>query len=173
MLHPPLRTQDTPNVPIRSSVATPSLTPRHAEVLRRSAIDLAVAAEAGCVSVTPDDPRLEAFADYQRADGILFPVHPPDGSNGRYQLRRDRDRVTTDPKTGKQRSAKYEQPTGQAHRLDIHPRSRIHLRDVTIPLYVTEGIKKAWALTSLGRAAIALGGVWCCLLYTSPSPRDS
>jgi len=89
LVHPPLRNDDTPE-------QTAALTPRHAEVLRRSAIDIGVAAEASCISVTADDPRLEPFANYQRADGILFAVHPPDGSNGIYSLRRDRDRVRGD-----------------------------------------------------------------------------
>ena len=99
LVHPLLSSDGTPrdsserSVPKQDSTA---LTPRHAEVLRRSAVHPAVAAEAGCVSVTPDDPRLEAFDDYQRAPVMLFPVHPPDGSNDIYSLRRDRDRVRGD-----------------------------------------------------------------------------
>jgi len=138
------------------------LEPRHRERLeQRSAIAPDVLAERGVRSVAAADPRLGPFADYQRADGILIPLYPPDGSNGRYTLRRDHDRLVTDRETGKQRRAKYEQPAGQAHRLDVHPRNRPALSDPTIPLWVTEGIFKNDALASAGRCSIGLGGVWC------------
>ena len=140
----------------------PALLPQHQEQLEHaSAIAPDVLAERGYRSVTASDPGLAGFADYQRAAGILIPLGTPDGSNGRYQLRRDRERVTTDPETGKQRAAKYEQATGQPHRLDVHPRNLAALADPSVPLWVTEGVKKGDALTSAGRCTIALGGVWC------------
>jgi hypothetical protein len=133
-----------------------ALTDRHAEALRRSAVDDRVAAERAYVSVRAADPRLRPFASYQRADGLLFPILPPDGSNGLYSLRRDVDRIRPDGKP-----AKYEIPAGQRHRLDVHPRNRAQLPDPSAPLFVTEGVKKGDALTSAGRCAVALGGVWC------------
>jgi hypothetical protein len=139
----------------------PILTQAHQGKLIESAIDPEVALERGYASVAPGDPRLRPFAEYQRATGILMPVRPPDGSNGLYQLRRDYDRLIRDRSGGKDRQAKYELPTGQAHRLDMHPRAQRWKDNPGVTLWVTEGIKKGDALVSLGRCAVALGGVWC------------
>jgi hypothetical protein len=134
----------------------PTLTPRHQEALIGSAILPDVAAERPYTSVTADDPRLASFPDYQRADGILIAVRPPDDTNGRYQLRRDVDRIRPDGKP-----AKYEQKQGDAHRLDMHPRAQRWKDNPGVTLWITEGIKKGDTLVSLGRCAVALGGVWC------------
>jgi len=134
----------------------PTLTPKHQQTLIGSAIDPEVALERGYRSVTPSDPQLQAFAGYQRADGILIPVRPPDGSNGRYQLRRNQDRIRKDGST-----AKYEEPAGGEHRLDVHPRFHDKLADPSVPAWIGEGIKKGDALASRGQLCISLGGVEC------------
>ena len=120
-----------------------------------SAISAEVAVERPYRTAAADDPRLQGFAEYQRADGILIAVRPPDGSNGLFQLRRDRDRIHPDGK-----AAKYEQPAGQPHRLAVHPRNLRHLSDPGVPLWITEGIKKGDALVSHGLCAVTLLGVW-------------
>jgi hypothetical protein len=136
-----------------SASGAPTLSQKHRDELEHgSGIAPEVIAERGYATVAASDPRLTPFADYQRASGILFPILPPDGSNGRYSLRRD---VARGPK------GRYEQPAGQAHRLDMHPRARRRKDDPTVPLCITEGIKKGDALVSAGRCAVALGGVWC------------
>ena len=134
----------------------PHLTPTHQATLASSAIDPTVALERSYRSVTPSDPHLHDFADYQRANGILIAVRPPDGTNGRYQLRRDVDRIRPDGST-----AKYEQPAGGEHRLDVHPRFHHVLSDPSVPLWIGEGIKKGDALASRGQACVSLGGVDC------------
>jgi hypothetical protein len=135
----------------------PTLTPQHQWTLTiESAIDIDTAAERPYCSVTADDPRLASFADYQKADGILIAVRPPDGSNGRYQLRRDVDRVRADGST-----AKYEQAAGEPHRLDVHPRFHDKLADPSVHAWIGEGIKKGDALTSRDELCISLGGVDC------------
>ena len=59
-----------------------------------------------------------------------------------------------------QRVAKYEAPQGAAMRLDCPPTCRSSLRDPSVPLWITEGQKKADALASHGFCALALLGVW-------------
>lgn len=140
-----------------SQASTEILLPQHRDQLEAdSGINAEVIDGRGYRSVTATDPHLEPFEAYQRTSGILIPVRPPDGSNGRYQLRRDRDRVRQDGSR-----AKYEQAAGQGHRLDVHPRNHKWLKDPRVTLWITEGIKKGDALTSAGRCAVALGGVWC------------
>ncbi len=141
----------------------PHLTPQHREKLERhKAIAPEVIAEAGYRSIRRTDPFPESagFADYQQADGYLLPIYPPDGTNGRYMLRRDVNRVATDRETGKQRTIKYEQAAGMPHRLHAPPRCRRWLDDVRVPVWFTEGIDKSNALASAGRCAVALPGVW-------------
>ena len=137
-------------------MTTATLTTQHQATLASSAVDPDVAAERGYQSVAPSDPHLLGFADYQKSSGILIPVRPPDGTNGRYQLRRDVDRIRKDGST-----ARYEQPAGGQHRLDVHPRFHDKLTDPSVPLWIGEGIKKGDALASRGVACVSLGGVEC------------
>ena len=130
-------------------------------MLGASAIDAGVAFERPYTRVAEDDPRLADFAAYQRRPGILLAIRPPDGSNGLYKLRPDAPRVHLDPKTGKRKETKYEGAAGQPLRLDVHPRNLGAIKDASRPLWITEGVKKADALTSAGRVAVALDGVWC------------
>jgi len=51
---------------------------------------------------------------------------------------------------------KYASPRGQVSRLDVHPRNRDKIADPIEELWITEGIKKADSLTSLGPCVIAL-----------------
>jgi hypothetical protein len=134
----------------------PHLTPQDQHTLIGSGIAADIAAERPYRSVTADDPRLEPFADYQRTSGILIAVRPPDATNGRYQLRREKDRIRADGST-----AKYEQPAGGEHRLDVHPRFHDKLDDPSVPAWIGEGIKKGDALASRGQLCISLGGVDC------------
>jgi Domain of unknown function (DUF3854) len=65
------------------------------------------------------------------------------------------------PRTGKDgRAYKYEFPKGAGVKLDCPPHCRPMLPDPSIPLWITEGQKKADALASHGLCAIALLGVW-------------
>ncbi len=55
---------------------------------------------------------------------------------------------------------KYLTPVGAKNILDVHPSMTARLQDATVPLIVTEGARKADALTTIGRCAISLAGVW-------------
>lgn len=86
--------------------------------------------------------------------GLLFPIHGPGGEISLYQVRPDEPRI----KNG--RPVKYETPGGSRMALDVHPFARKKLGDPSVPLFITEGIKKGDALVSRGLCAIALIGVW-------------
>lgn len=110
--------------------------------------------------------ELEAlgFARAQcRAPGLLLPVHCTDGSNGLYVYRPDNPREIYSGKTPDAYShkvLKYEVPKGASVRLDCPPTCRTSLANPAIPLWITEGQKKADALASRGECVIALLGVW-------------
>jgi putative DNA primase/helicase len=50
--------------------------------------------------------------------------------------------------------------SGTAARLDVHPRNRDRIADPTVELWITEGVKKADALTARGACVVALAGVY-------------
>jgi len=86
--------------------------------------------------------------------GLLIPIHGTSGDVVSYQYRPDEPRI----KGGK--PVKYETPSGSRMALDVHPFARPRLGDPTVPLFVTEGVKKGDALVSQGLCAVALIGVW-------------
>ena len=95
----------------------------------------------------------------QQIPGMLFPVYrlgEPEPYT--YVLRPERPRLGYDGKT-----IKYEWPERVPLCLDVLPRYRAALADVTIPIWITEGAKKADALASAFGASIVpinLNGVW-------------
>jgi hypothetical protein len=90
----------------------------------------------------------------RKVPGLLFPIYGPGGEISLYQFRPDEPRI----KNG--RPVRYETPGGSRMALDVHPFAREKLGDPSVPLFVTEGIKKGDALVSRGLCAIALIGVW-------------
>ncbi len=104
---------------------------------------------------TRADLRRLGFSDIQcNVPGLLVPIHSPSGGVSSYQFRADQPRI----KDGK--PIKYETPKGSRMVLDVHPFAREKLGDPSVPLFVTEGVKKGNALVSHGLCAIALLGVW-------------
>lgn len=96
------------------------------------------------------------FSDQQcNVPGLLIPVHSPTGDIATYQYRPYQPRVGKDGKT-----IKYETPKGSRMVLDVHPFARRILCDPSVPLFLTEGIKKGDSLVSQGLCAVALLGVW-------------
>jgi hypothetical protein len=91
----------------------------------------------------------------QRTPGILIPLWTVDGKQAGYQYRPDNPRLNQ-----KGRPIKYENPAGSSIRLDCPPRCHRMLGNPNIPLWVTEGSKKADALASKGACAVSLTGVW-------------
>jgi hypothetical protein len=96
------------------------------------------------------------FADRQcNPPGLLIPIYSPTGEIVNYQFRPDQPRIG---KNG--RAIRYETPGGTRMVLDVHPFGREMLSDPTVPLIITEGIKKGDALVRRKLCAVALLGVW-------------
>jgi hypothetical protein len=96
------------------------------------------------------------FADRQcNPPGLLIPIYAPTGEIVNYQFRPDQPRIDRDGK-----SVKYEKPSGSRMVLDVHPFARKMLGNPSVPLFITEGIKKGDAIVSRGLCAVALLGVW-------------
>ena len=129
--------------------------PQHAALLQASAIHPEVARERGYVSAG-EKTRLASFKDYQRkVPGLLIPVHDTSGAVATWQYRPDKPR-----EKGNGKPVKYETPGGSRMVLDVPPRVRPQLGDPKVPLWITEGIRKADAAVSAGLCCVALLGVW-------------
>lgn len=165
-----------------ASTTLPDLAENHRrELLEQSAIDPAVAAERGYATVgrpkatlldeygrdTRDRLRAMGFPSWAiREDyyypGLHIPQYSPAGVRYAGQFKPCRAVPNREGKPQRYASAK-----GPA-RLDVHPRwSRDrggmdlpYIQDVTERLWITEGVKKADALTSRGCVTIALAGVY-------------
>jgi len=153
-----------------NSVSRAHLNDAHLATLRDgSGITEAVILARGYRTITEaNELRALGFAPVQcRAPGLLLPVHTPDGGESLYVYRPDNPRCIEDKSKGRlpdgtypQKVIKYELPKGTGVRLDCPPTCRPMLADPSIPLWVTEGQKKADALASRELCAIALLGVW-------------
>lgn len=133
-----------------------SLAPQHRRLITDSAIAPEIAAQRGyCTVEDAADLAALGFAPYQcRVPGLLVPLWDVCGRNGRYQFRPDAPRL----RTGK--PVKYETPAGQANIIDAPPSIRPHVGNPAIPLYITEGARKADAAASRGLCCLSLSGVW-------------
>ena len=132
--------------------------PHHqAQLEKASGLPAAVIRERGYRSVSSADDlaRLGFTPPQRRVPGLLVPVWGPDGRNGLYQFRPDEPRTSDQGK-----SVKYETPSGARLHLDVPPRCREHIADPKVPLWITEGVKKADALAANGFCGLALLGVW-------------
>jgi hypothetical protein len=133
------------------------LNPNHQRMLLlESSISRAVVETRGYRTVeTKAELKGRGFSDVQRnVPGLLVPIYSPRGEISNYQFRPDEPRI----KDGK--PVKYETPRGSRMTLDVHPFVREKLDDPSIPLWITEGVKKGDALVSRGLCAVSLLGVW-------------
>lgn len=107
---------------------------------------------------TISDPRRLAMLGVakagQRTRGLLVPQLRVDGSTWGYQYRPDH------PRERNGRTVKYETPTGQRNGLDAPPGVGPLLGDPSVPLFITEGVKKADCGYLHGLCIVALPGVW-------------
>lgn len=130
-----------------------SLLPHHQAVLKASGISPDVARERGYVSI---DSRAQlkryaaGFGGKCPIPGFLLPLRRKDGSVWGYQYRPD------DPRGVR----KYETPWQQPNGIDIPPAIRDKIGDPSVPLFITEGTKKADSAVSAGLCCVALLGVW-------------
>ncbi|PZG54327.1 hypothetical protein C1I98_04395, partial [Spongiactinospora gelatinilytica] len=134
-----------------------SIFPQHARLLAESAITPEVARARGYVSVDTKT-RLDSIRIAKagrNAPGLLIPIHGVDGTVKLHQYRPDSPRVSNEGKT-----LKYETPVRSRLALDVPPMVREQLGDPTVPLWITEGSRKADSAVSAGLCCVALLGVW-------------
>jgi len=140
------------------SEAVPELLASHFKHLSEgSGINVDVIKERGYRSLLGKSEleKLGFSASQRRAPGILIPLWGVDGKEVGYQYRPDNPRIDS-----RERPVKYETPRGSSNRLDCPPHCQKLLGDPQVPLWITEGSKKADALASHGACAISLTGVW-------------
>ncbi len=138
-----------------STAAPRELLPQHRQLIEDSGISEDVAVARGYFSVSEPKDLVGMFGPSQRlAPGLVIPVFNVYGETVYFQLRPDEPRV----KDG--RRLKYETPARAPMVIDVPPSTRPHLRNPKVTLWVTEGIRKADALASVGLRSVALLGVW-------------
>lgn len=130
--------------------------PHHAELLTASAISREVAKSRGYRSVGQKARLTElGFSSTQaRVPALLIPIWNVHGEIALYQTRADQPRIVD----GK--AVKYEIPRGSRMVLDVPPPCQRNLGNPGVPLFVTEGVRKADAAASAGLCCIGLLGVW-------------
>ena len=130
---------------------------RHA-LLEESAISPAVVADRGYFTAkTKAELSKLGFSKPQRREpALVIPMYSPAGELVTHQIRPDAPREDGDGK-----AIKYETPAGYPIRLDVHPSQSERVKDTSVPLWITEGVKKADSLVSQGQCVVALQGVWC------------
>lgn len=128
----------------------------HECLLRESAISAEVAAARGYRTVWERRglARL-GFKDYQqRVPALLIPLYDVFGEPAGYQARPDSPRLRAS------KPLKYENPAGQRGAIDCNPLVRDSMKDPSIPLWVTEGVRKADSAISHGLVCVSLQGVY-------------
>ncbi len=156
---------DTRSGPTTGARPREFLLDHHQALLDASGIDEHVARVRGYKSIVdPGELAKYGFSKTQRrTPGLLIPSYNPYGGESRdggphpttYQFRPDNPRIND-----KGRLIKYETPAGSFMGLDVNPWIREKLFDPRIPLWVTEGIRKADSGISAGLCVISLMGVW-------------
>jgi putative DNA primase/helicase len=96
-----------------------------------------------------------AWRDDSAFPGLLIPMYRVTGERIGYQWK---PAVPQEAPGGKRE--KYASQSGTPNRLDVPPSCSDSVRDPSAPLWITEGVKKADALCSKGRAVITLTGVF-------------
>ena len=127
-------------------------------LMKESGIDPAVVAERGyrTVKTKAELARLGFSKPQHREPALVIPMYSPAGELVTHQIRPDAPRENGDGK-----AIKYETPAGSPVRLDVHPSQSERVKDASVPLWITEGVKKADSLVSRGQCVVALQGVWC------------
>ena len=115
------------------------------ELEQHSAIHSDVVAERGYETITAQrSAELTALGIHVRSrdvfPGLLLPMFRATGERISTQFK------PAKPLTLKRRTIKYLSPRGQPNHVDIHPRNRERIRDTSVPLWITEGIKKGDSL---------------------------
>jgi len=148
------RSPDPLGAPYSSAVL-----PQHVELLIASGItpDVAAARSYRSADTKAQLAGLGFKPVQRRTPGLLLPAWSPVTRGiATWQLRSDEPRV--DQQRG--RTIKYETAAARPVVVDAHPHTWDHLGDPGVPLFVTEGIRKADSAISIGLCCVALLGVW-------------
>jgi hypothetical protein len=131
---------------------------RHAKMLAESGITPEHARARGYISIDSGNRRrlkeIGVVKAVQKSDGLLIPLLRIDGEVGGYQFRPDTPRI----KDGKE--LKYETPFRQPNMIDFPPGTTERLADRSMPVWITEGVKKADAGYLAGLGIVGLTGTW-------------
>src|SRR5688572_24102135 len=130
------------------------------ELEGQSVIDTAIVAERGYETITADQSAyLSALGIQVRSrdayPGLLLPMFRATGERISAQFKPAKPIVL---KRG--RTLKYLSPLGQPNHIDVHPRNRERIRDTSVPLWITEGIKKGDSLATRDCCVATLTGVF-------------
>jgi hypothetical protein len=137
-----------------------ALSQQHRLHLLQSGLTNAIITQRGYYTVTTQQElaALRFASSQQWVPGLVIPLYRVDGKQAWCQFRPDTPRAEN--RHGTARIIKYDMPAGQHMLLDVHPSQYPALGDPHIELWITEGIKKADALTSQGCCTVGLLGVW-------------
>jgi hypothetical protein len=129
---------------------------RHLDLIKQSSISAEISRERG---YRTEERRKNLLShgfrhDQCRTPGLLIPLYNVRGKAAGYQFRPDRPRERTS------KPIKYETPHGQRALIDCPPRCQPALADPKVPLWITEGVRKADAAATAGLCCIDLLGVW-------------
>jgi P4 family phage/plasmid primase-like protien len=141
-----------------------NISPQHAAELNSSRIDSEVIQSRGYQTLDTDSrDKLRDLGCPQwaiRSDdafpGLFVPLYRVTGEYIGFQFKPAAPQV----RPGSDKPAKYASPKGLSSRLDVHPACSDRVKDVSKPLWITEGVKKGDSLASRGLAVITLTGVW-------------
>jgi P4 family phage/plasmid primase-like protien len=141
------------------------LMPGHARELAESEISDAVAAARGYRTLYGGEDDLVLLKDLKiprwawreevAFPGILMPMYRVTGEEIGAQWK---PAVPQETPNGKLQ--KYASQAGVPNRLDVPPTVSDAVRDPSVPLWITEGVKKADCLASLNKAVLTLTGVF-------------
>jgi hypothetical protein len=152
----PSSTPPDEGLQLAAAAAVPLLS-QHLEDLRGSGLSDAQIRTCGFNSVT-DPARVAELLGWHNQAPALGPclVIPYPGADGYARVKADRPRK--DKKSGK--TVKYESPLGRPNRVYVPPGTRDVLNDISAPLIITEGEKKAAKADQEGFRCIGLVGVY-------------
>lgn len=133
-----------------------------------SAIRPEVIAARGCF--TEADKRNLERIGHAKANGrvpcLVVPLHSADGETVIYQIRPD-----TPPVNAEGETAKYLLPKGARLVVDCNPIARPDVLNPDVPLWITEGAKKADSAISRSLACVSISGVDCWQQGKVPLPE--
>jgi hypothetical protein len=136
------------------------LLPHHLECLHGSGLSDATIADWGCYSIEPDQKWVLNQLGFGQLEppALALPMIPPD------QTKPNRDLVMLKPDMPRRDTRghinKYEARPKSRNRVHVPLAIRDKLADLTMPLVITEGQKKAEKAAQEGICAVALPGVW-------------